>query len=54
MGLPQWEQAGAGWGLGGGSRELYVISSASSPAYGGGGGVGTPPGREPGTQVLVW
>lgn len=34
----QCEQAGAGWDVGGGSRELYMISSASSPAHGGGGG----------------
>lgn len=34
MGQLQCEQVGVGWDVGGGSRELYMISSASSPACG--------------------
>ena len=52
MGQLQCEQAGAGWDVGGGSREPYMIASASSPARGGGGG-GTFPEREPGAQLIA-
>lgn len=38
MGNLQQEQVAAGQDVGGESRELYVLSSASSPAHGGGGG----------------